>query len=344
MMGDGYYGGPLRALGATVHTLRMPKGRITLSGFLKLKRLIIQTAPDVVQTWMYHADLVGGIAARWGGVRAVLWGIRNSNLHPQKSSLSSRTAARLSSWLSSWIPSAIISCSARAASLHQALGYRADKFAVIPNGYDTSRFSPNAHTRIRLRTEWQIADQEVLFGMVARWDPQKDHENLLRALSKLQATGLRFRCALVGEGMDRRNDAIATLIDEFRLRDSVILAGPRDDIPAVMNALDVHILCSAFGEGFPNVVAEAMACGTPCIATDVGDASIIVGSTGWVIEPRNVDALAAAMTDATAQISGKDRALLSKQCQVRIEEHYKIEKMAAAFAMVWKSACEKRRS
>ena len=136
---EGVYGERLRAAGVTVHTLDMPRGRITLGGFLALRRLIAAARPDAVQTWMYHADLIGGLAARLAGVRAIAWGIRNSGAHLERSSRSARMVLRACALLSGVLPGAIVCAAQDAAERHAAKGYRRDRMVVIANGYDLSR-------------------------------------------------------------------------------------------------------------------------------------------------------------------------------------------------------------
>ena len=174
MMDDGAYGGRLRAAGIDVHNLRMPRGRLTLQGLWRLFRLLRQLKPHVVQTWMYHADLVGGIIARLAGCKRVVWGIRHSDTADL--TCATRAVLRLNAKLSRHVPSAIVSCSERAEKLHTNLGYDVSKFRIIPNGYDLTRFAPDEESRKRLRSEWRIEDNDV-FGLVARWHPQKDHSS-----------------------------------------------------------------------------------------------------------------------------------------------------------------------
>jgi glycosyltransferase involved in cell wall biosynthesis len=285
---------------------------------------------------MYHADLVGGLVARWASVRSIVWGIRNSNLD-NKSSFSVRVVAQLCAGLSHWLPAAIVCCSKQAARVHQDIGYCKEKFTVIPNGYDLARFAPDNTARAQLRYEWGIAADEILMGLVARWDPQKDHANLLRALSQLKAKHISVRCVLVGTGMDADNTILNELIRDYQLNDAVILAGSRDDIPTVMNALDLHVLPSAYGEAFPNVVAEAMACGTPCVVTNVGDAALIVGDTGWVVPPSDADALASGIGLALTILKSKGRATLGETCRQRIESNFGLGRMVAAYMTTWKN-------
>ncbi len=341
MRDEGAYGPRLRQLGVTVHALGFPQGRIRLKGLHRLWRLIAAYKPDAVQTWMYHADLVGGVIARLGGTRAVCWGIRNSNLSPETSSRSARLAARLCAALSGFIPGAIVSCSEEAARVHRRLGYKASKFAVIHNGYDVSRFRPQPAAGIALRNEWGIAPEVPVLGAVARWDPQKDHQNLLDALALLAEKGRVFHCVLAGAGMERSNADLSRLISERRLDNKMLLIGPTDDVPAVMNAIDVHVLSSAYGEAFPNAVCEAMACGTPCVVTDVGDAAWIAGNTGWAVPARDPHALAESIEQALSAVQSPRREEVSQACRQRIVECFGIERMVAAYLDIW-SKCGPR--
>jgi glycosyltransferase involved in cell wall biosynthesis len=340
MSGDAYYVPKLRAAGIEVLTLNMPRGRLTLSGLLRLRRLIIDAHPDVVQTWMYHADLVGGLVARWAGV-PVVWGVRNSNLDADRSSASARIVARVCSLISNWLPEAIICCSEKAARIHQVIGYCAEKFVIIPNGVDLTRFAPDAAMRMRTRMAWGIQPDQTLLGMVARWDPQKDHDTLLHALAHLTNRGVIFRFVLVGTDMSPDNAELCGNIDRLGLRDWIILAGPHEDIPAVMNAIDLHVLSSA-GEAFPNVVAEAMACSTPSVVTDVGDSAQIVGTTGWVVPPKNAEALAHGIQEALIALGASGRKVLGQPGRTRIEERFGLKKMVGAYVALWKSVANAR--
>jgi glycosyltransferase involved in cell wall biosynthesis len=332
---DGIYAPLLRDLGVPVYSLKMPSGTLTIMGLIKLYRIIRASNPDVIQTWMYHADLVGGIVARFAGFSNVVWGVRHTNLERQRTSFSARMAARLCALLSYLVPAAITCNSQRSASVHQAIGYQARKFVVIPNGLDLNIFYPDKNARVRVRKEWSLGSEETLLGFVARWHPQKDHVTLLRALSKLKHEGVDFRCALVGAGIDSQNAQLMATVREQGLMDRLILAGPRNDIPSVMNALDLHVLASA-GEGFPNVVAEAMACGTPCLVTDVGDAAFIVGDTGWVVRAEDAVALAATTLEAIAALRRESRDSRGSRCRNRIVKDFGIEVMAASYLALWR--------
>ncbi len=337
LTGRGKYGPLLRQAGTRVTCLNMPRRRLTLRGLWRLWRILRAERPHVVQTWMYHGDLVGGVVARLAGVRNIVWGIHHTNLEPGKVPRSTIWVARLNARLSHWVPKAIVAVAERAKEVHAALGYAAHKIVVIPNGYDFNRFCPDEEARARLRGEWGVPERVFLVGMVARFDPQKDHANLLEALARLE--DLDFRCALVGRGLTPDNREIVDLVRGHDLEERVLLLGSRSDIPAVMNALDLHVLSSA-GEAFPNVVAEAMACGTPCVVTDVGDASLIVGETGWVVPPRDPSALAQAIRAAWEEwrTRGGDWFERKAKARARVVERFSIERMAGAYREVWRRA------
>lgn len=335
LTGLGKYGPLLRERGAEVTALEMPRGRVTPAGLRGLWRAVRRSRPDVIQTWMYHADLLGGVVGRLAGV-PVVWGIRNTTLEPGLSSRSTILVARLCARLSRWAPRRIVACAQAAVEAHAALGYDGGRMAVIPNGYDLGRFRPDAEARERLRREWDVPGDMPLLGMVARWDPQKDHANLIEALRQLQQRGATFRAVLVGSGVDESNAGLMSALCQAGLAERVRPLGPRPDIPAVMNALDVHVLSSAYGEAFPNVLAEAMACGTPCVTTDVGDAAHIVGSTGWVVPPKDSQALAQALHAALSERSNLG-AWLQRQsaCRTRIAANFSIDAMVQHYRAVW---------
>lgn len=341
LMSGGKYGPLLQQAGVEVYCLGMPQGRVTMLGLWRLWVLLRALKPHVVQTWMYHADLIGGVVAKLAGVSVVCWSIRHSNLTPGTVKESTILIAKICARLSAIIPTHIISCSAQAALVHQQLGYCANKFSVIANGYDLKKFNPDSEARVVLRQELGLSDNIVLLGMGARFDPQKDHANLIAALSGLKKENANFCCVLVGTGMDVTNSVLLELLHRFGVMDNVRLLGRRNDIPFIMSALDVHVL-SSLGEAFPNVLAEAMACGTPCVTTDVGDAALIVGETGWVVPAQNAKALAFALLESlTALADTPGWTIKKQQVRNRIVENFGLEKMVNGYQKLWQDdICE----
>ena len=317
-----------------VHALDMPRGCITLRGIMKLYRLLRLSRADVVQTWMYHADLIGGVLARVAGVKTVVWGIRGP-FDTRRTAFQTKIAVRLCALLSRWIPDGIICNSAYAAEAHMRLGYAPRKFTNIPNGYPLGEFQPDDAARKQLLGELGLEEGTSLIGMVARFDSHKDHETLFAALRLVTRDFRRVSCLLVGMGMSRDSSALEKLAKKYGIEDVIKLLGPRDDVPKIMAALDLHILSSA-AESFPNVVAEAMACGTPCVTTDVGDAALIVGDAGWVVSPSEPAALADAILRAVYEMNDPIKAKTRREaCRKRISDNYGLERMISSYTRVW---------
>jgi glycosyltransferase involved in cell wall biosynthesis len=286
---------------------------------------------------MYHADLIAGVVARLSGVSNVFWNIRHTTLEPGKSKKSTILIAKLCARLSGVVPKGIVCCAQEAARVHTKLGYDASKVTVIGNGYDLAFFNPNDALAVSFRNELNIELGTVLLGMVGRFDSQKDHFGLLKSLSVVKDSIPDFKFALIGRDLNNSNTALNDEIKKLGLDLQILLLDQRTDMPAVMNGLDVHVLSSSFGEAFPNVLAEAMACGTPCVTTDVGDAALIVSETGWVVPPSDPQPLADAILQAIEEKETNHQAwLLRKQaCRERIIDNFSIEKMVDCYHRVW---------
>jgi glycosyltransferase involved in cell wall biosynthesis len=334
LMNHGIYGDALIGDGISVYALDMPRGRLTLKGVCNLYTYLRMISPDVVQTWMYHADLLGGLVARLAGVKTVVWGIRGP-LNWKRMSLRTRAIVRLCVLLSRIVPTSIISNSRHAAVAHIEAGYPKAKMVIIANGYSVNEFRPSRTAKFEMKICLGLKSDIVLIGMVARFDPHKDHENLFAALEILSQKNVRMCFLLVGPDMTKANRPLVELLDKYGVEDMVQLSGPCSNIPRVMAALDLHVL-SSVAESFPNVLAEAMACCTPCVTTDVGDAALIVGDTGWIVPPSNSIALAEAIESALNMMKDpvvwNDRKKASRR---RIKEVFSIDTMIAAYTNAW---------
>jgi glycosyltransferase involved in cell wall biosynthesis len=333
---EGKYGPLLEEAGVVVHCLSMPSGRVTLSGLYQLFRLIYKSKPDIVQTWMYHADLIGGVIARLSGIKSVFWNIRHTTLEVGHSKRSTILIAKLCAKLSKRVPKGIVCCAEKAVEVHDRIGYDTSKMTVIANGYDLSDLRIISSSKARLTEE--LGDVFPLIGMVGRFDPQKDHVGLLEAFSIVKKTGVPHKLALVGSDLNISNVELIEKIQLLGLKGEVLLLDQRTDIAYIMNSLDLHVLSSSFGEAFPNVLAEAMACGTPCVTTDVGDAGFIVGATGWVVPPKNPQALADVILIALNEQQTNPEFWASRKtaCRERIVENFSIETMIKKYHQVWK--------
>lgn len=337
LMDEGKYGLLFENIDVKVYCLNMPSGRVNLHGLFKLFKLIRKLKPDVVQTWMYHSDLIGGVVAKMAGVKNIVWGVHHTNLIKGESKRSTIWVAKLNALLSSFVPKKIIYCASKSREVQESIGFKKSIGEVVPNGYIIDDFSPKEASRTAFRRELSLPSESFLIGHVGRYDPQKDHETLLLAISELKKTQECFRTILVGTNLDSQNSVLSSSIQSKKLGGSVTLMGRRNDIPTVMNGLDLFVLSSSFGEAFPNVLNEAMACGVPCVTTDVGDAGVIVGDTGWIVPTRNSGALANAIAEAIDENRNDPQAWLARKraCRERIVENFSIEKMVLEYHRVW---------
>ena len=244
-------------------------------------RLLRQERPCILQSWLYHADLAGILVGRICRVPAIAWNIRCSNLDRSHTPWLSRAVVHVLSRLSR-APEVVVVNSEVGKTFHASMGYRPRRWHLIPNGFDVKHFRPDSDARADVRQELGFAPDSRLVGLVARFHPMKDHQTFLRAAALLHERKSRANFVLVGRNVDHRNDTLVRMVRALGLTESVRLLGERSDIQRIMAGLDLFSLPSAFGEGWPNVVGEAMASGVPCVVTDVGDAALIVGETGRV--------------------------------------------------------------
>jgi len=342
LLDEGVYGKTLKEMGIPVHCLHMKRGSFSWKAFGQLRNLLKKIHPDVVQTWMYHADLIGGIATKTSADSKVFWNIRQGNVSSDANSIATRCVVRLNAFLSRFIPTKVVVNSNVGRQVHQGIGYAASKMIVIPNAFDIHRFKSDHAARIKFRAELGIDPQLPVLGMVARFDPQKDHETLLKAARLLVDNKIEFRLLLSGQGIDVNNAALVEKIREKRLNDHVILLGMRSDIPEFMNALDCHVLSSSCCEGFPNVIGEAMACEVPCVATDIGDSAMIIDDTGWIVAPGDPHALAKAMMEALIE-SPPLHAARGRRCRQRILDNFEMERITDMYYDMWVEDIKKRR-
>jgi glycosyltransferase involved in cell wall biosynthesis len=281
-------------LGVPMESLDLRKDRLEPAKFLRLVRTIRRYQPDVVQTWLYHSDLLGGLAATLAGRIPVVWGIHHTTDGPASVQPGTWRVVQILARLSGSIPARIVCCSESARRTHAALGYCPGKLAVIHNGVDTQRFHPDPSHRSAVRAELGLPADAKLVGMFARYHPQKDHETLMRGAARLFEHTPHVHFVLAGEGIGFESGALQRLLSTAGVAANFHLLGNRDDMPRLHAAMDIVTLTSAYGEALPLTLAEAMSCGVPCVATDVGDTSWLIGEAGAVVPPRQPAALAKA--------------------------------------------------
>ena len=330
----GPVGEKIQALGYTVHALEMKRGIPDLKSLWRLTRLLRRQRPDVIQTWMYHSDLIGGIAARLAGVRAVAWGIRQSNLDRQNHRRTTLWTAKACALLSRILPARIVCCSESARISHQAFGYSGRKMRVIPNGFDLNAFRPDSAARISVHEELDLPVESRLIGLVGRFDPQKDHHNFVQAAERLHAQHPDVHFLLCGGEIEWSNETLGGWIKQAGMESRFHLLGRRSDTPRLTAAMDIASL-SSLGEGFPNVVGEAMACGVVCAVTDVGDAAYLVGDTGRIAPARNPEALANAWHELL-MLTEEERQRLGASARERVQQLFSLPAIVAQYEALYR--------
>ncbi len=307
--------------------------------FFILINLLRSLKPDIVQTWLVHADFIGGIAARIAGINNILWNIRYSNVDINKSKFITNMILITLSKLSNLIPKKIIINSKIAKKIYTKKGYSYKKLKYIPNGYDLSIFKLNNKYKIYFKKKYKINKQTPLIGYVARYDLLKDHLNLLKALSLTKLKGKIFFCILVGTNINK-NQILLDQIKKLKIKNHIKLLGPIKNVSKIMNSLDIHIQSSK-SEGFPNVIAEAMAHKTLCVATNVGDTSYIMGKNGWLVKPKSSTSLARAIEIAINEIGTKNWNKRRNLARKRIQTKFSINKMINSYNKIWTEVYKK---
>ncbi|MEC5387673.1 glycosyltransferase [Uliginosibacterium sp. H3] len=336
---EGEVGARMMSVGITVHALGMQPPKPSLQGLLRLFRVVRHFKPDVIQGWMYHGNIAAHIA-RLAAPRAVVLGAVHQTLaRPELDPWTTRAVIRLDALLSH-LGSRTIYVAHSAAEQHVAHAYSKRAAVVLPNGFDTRRFAPDAEVRRGMRKHLGFADGDFVIGTVGRFHLVKDHAGFLKAAIEVAQRFAHVRFVMAGAGLDAGNAALAPLLTHPALQGRVAMLGARNDVPQLMQALDVFVL-SSLSEGLPNVVAEAMSCAVPCVVTRVGDAPWMVADTGWVVPPGVPASLAAGMAAAVVM----EPALLAqrgKAARVRVESELAISGVARRYIELYEDLVPQR--
>lgn len=286
----GSIGNELVTNGIEVHALGMQSISGVLVVLWRLRQLLRSLSPDIVQTWMYHGDLIGGLVARSLGIKSVIWGIRSTDI--------SKGGSKVTVWIrwlcakvSHLIPSRIVCAAERSRQVHESIGYAPDRMLVIPNGFDLERFYVPISEASRLRADLGLDETALIIGFVGRFSSLKGLDFFVEAAALILQCHPNAFFLLVGRELDAGNEELMAWIAQTDAPDHFCLLGERSDVPTCLAAMDIFCLSSRT-EGFPNVVGEAMLMGLPCVVTDVGDAAFLLGDTGIVVPKENHKALA----------------------------------------------------
>jgi glycosyltransferase involved in cell wall biosynthesis len=323
LINKGIYGEKIEELGVKVHCLRLNKKNI-ISSLIKARN--ISKNFDVIDTWLYHADIFGFIVAKILLNKKLIWNIRHSNLDKEANKPSTLRIIKINSFLSKYVD-CITYNSNKALENHIKFGYEDKNSVVIPNGFELDKFKFDLESRIRVRKELGLNEAQKAIITVGRWDIQKDYYTLLKSLNELKKHNKNFKMIMCGTNLDYSNEELTDLIDKYELRENIILLGRREDIPAILSAADIYV-SSSLGESFSNAIGEAMACELPCIVTDVGDSKLIVGDTGKVIESKDYIALYNAIL---SYINAKDLKEYGEKARTRVIENYDIRYVVRLF-------------
>lgn len=316
-----------------VRTLFIGKhGRWDVLPFLlRLAKIIRSHRPDVLYGFLGTANLLGVLLKSFGYVKKVVWGIRASNVELENYGLLARLHFRVEILLSSQA-SLMIANSHAGMSYHREVGFPASRMLVIPNGIDTDKFVRSESVGKSLRDSWGIERTTLLIGIVGRLDPMKDHYSFLTAAAALHKINSNVRFVCIGDGPPDYRIRLHTKSDELGLKDNVLWLGAVDDMPAAYSAIDVLTSSSAYGEGFSNVIGEAMSCGVPCVVTDVGDSALIVGNEGIVVPPCDPTALVQAWQVLLHRMF-RDRPGVRAAVRQHIIKEFSADRLAVATAL-----------
>ena len=323
-------------LGARIEQTGAQVIPLNMTGVFDLPRVVWQmraflkkAKPHIVQTWLYHADFVGTLAAQAVSGSRLIWNVRCSNMNFQDYNPTTRMICSLLARMSA-VPDLVICNSLTGQKAHSELGYHPRAWRILPNGFDTERFRPDAERAAAFRKSLEVDASTPLIGLPARLDPMKDQDSFLNAAVLLAKHIPEARFVLIGRGLSSDNAEILERIAARGLDGRVHLLGERSDMETVMAGLDIVTLCSAYGEGFPNVLGEALSCGALCVATDVGDSALIVGPHGRIIPPRRAEDLAAAWHEILA-LGPEIRKKMGIQARRHVIEHYSLPAIGKAY-------------
>ena len=340
---EGTLGAQVKELGVPVHTLRLRPALPSPFRLFHLLSIIRQFRPDLIQGWMHHGNVIASFASRFSPHHPpVVWDVQQSIRRVSDFGPLTAMVIRLGAIISR-SPAKIVYVSQTGAKQHDALGYHAETRVIIPNGVDCETFHPNEEARRQVRAELGIAPEQILVGLVARYHAMKDHTGFLTAAAQLVHRYRQIRFLLVGEGVTMGQPALYKLISQHHLQDNVFLLGERHDTPRLTPALDIACSASAWGEAFSVAIGEAMACGVPCVVTDVGDNAFLVGDTGLSIPPGNPEVLAQAigqLVDAGLQ----RRRELGAAARRRMETEFSLPVIAAQYEQLYQEVALKRRA
>jgi glycosyltransferase involved in cell wall biosynthesis len=332
LMDEGVYGEKIKSQGIKVHCLNISRNNIRIKDIFKalLRAIKICKDFDIIDTWLYHADIFGFIVAKILFSKRLIWNIRHSNLDKEANKARTLKIVRINSILSRFVD-CITYNSNKAFENHIKFGYTNKNSVIVPNGFELDKFKFDLESRLIVRNELGLNQEQKVIITVGRWDIQKDYYTLLKALNELKKHNKNFKMIMCGTNLDYSNEELTDLIDTYELRENIILLGRREDVPSLLSASDIYV-SSSLGESFSNAIGEAMACELPCIVTNVGDSRAIIGDTGKVVEARDYVSLC---NSILSFINANDLREKGKSARIRVSENYDIRDIVQVFQDVF---------
>ena len=331
LLSPGALGGHVTALDIPLTTVGMAQSRPTVAALFKLRQRFLGENPDVVHGWMYHGNVAASLGSIMGRRQPVIWSVHHSIDSIRNENRMTQWLLRCSALLSK-STAAITYCSKTSAEQHERLGFDPSKSIVIPNGIDCDVFQPDGRAGTMLRSLLGIPNDRLIIGNVARAHPMKDHENLVRASDILLKEGLNIHLLIVGAGHESggaRNTAV-----KLGILDRVSFLGPRDDVHALVAGLDIYASSSAWGEAFPLAVSEAMSCGVPSLATNLGDCLHLIGNADMIVPPRDPKALASVL-GKIARLSQQERRSLGLSARERVVNNFSLSQYVRHYSVLY---------
>ena len=328
LIDKGTLGEEIERLGVPVYTLNLKNKKSWIFLLSNVKRILIKERPSLIQGWMYHGNLLSMLFKIISKKNIpIIWNVRHSIAQLNKEVFFTQLVIRLNAFLSSKAM-LIIYNSMISIQQHANLGFSKKNSIYIPNGFDTKKFSNNSSVRLAIRDDLNIGSNSIVIGSIARFHPMKNHKMIVGAAYILLNKGYDIHFVFVGRGVSHNSLCI-----EDKHAKNFHFFGEITDVSNIINAMDVYISSSSWGEGFPNVIGEAMASQVPCVVTDVGESYSIVGDTGFLISINNTGELVSSVVQMS--LDCKKRVILGKQARERVVRNFSIEYIADKYEDIY---------
>ncbi|MCK4240970.1 MAG: glycosyltransferase [Candidatus Atribacteria bacterium] len=332
----GNLGNNIKNLNIPVYKMEMSAGFPNPFKVWRFIKLIRKINPELIQGWMYYGNLAA-LLARWFLSKRVsqLWSIRHTPDDLKKEKRLTELVIRLGAKFSSY-PDRIIYNSNVSEQKHELLGYNNKNKSIIPNGFNCEQFKPFDNAKSKLRHSLGLKEDTLLIGLVARYHRMKDHVTFLHSAGEVIKIYPKVHFVLVGSSIDEKNQKLVKQIKDLKLMKNVHLLGERKEMNEITAGLDIACSSSSWGEGFSNAIGEAMACGVPCVVTDIGDSAWIVGETGIVVKPGDRKAFTDTMI-TLIKMSSEERLKLGKLARNRIIEYFSINRVVKQYEDIYQN-------